>query len=255
MRSTNLKERIKQGDVVYGLYVNIADPTIVEIAYYAGYDFIRIDCEHILFDLSTVANMIGIADNIGIPVFVRVSDESDITKLLDVGASGIIVPHVSSKESAINAVNMTKFAPLGERGIFGASRAMKYGIENISDFINRANDEVSVVIQIEDKEALENIDDILSVEGIDMVATGKNDLSQSLGVPGQANHKIVLEAEEKVIKKTIAYGKIPTIIARTQERATELIEKGVYCISMGPDTSILLKSLKDYLSYIKNREN
>ncbi len=247
MKDGNLKKRIKKGDIVFGLYVNITDPAIVEIAYYAGFDFIRIDCEHTLYDYSIVANMIRTASNIGLPAFVRVSDASDITRLLDFGASGIIIPHVSTREKAVDAVNLTKFAPLGERGMFSASRAMQYGTEEPIEFMSRANEEVSVIIQIEDQEALDNIDDILSVEGIDMIATGKGDLSQSLGVPGQPNHKKVLEAEEKVIQKAIEYGKMSTIIARTPERANALIKQGVSCISVGPDTSLLLKGLKDYL--------
>lgn len=252
MKTCILKERIKKGDIVYGLYVNLIDPAIAEIAYYAGYDFIRIDCEHTMYDCSCVANIIRTASNIGLPAFVRVSNVSDITRLLDFGAQGIIVPHVSNKQAALEAVKLTKFAPIGERGLFGASRVRQYGNGGeLIDFMHRANDEVSLVIQIEDQEALDNIDEILAVEGIDMVATGKNDLSQSLGFPGQANHPKVFEAEERVIKRAIEYGKIPTIIARTPERAAQLIEKGVSCISMGPETSILLKSLKDYLATMK----
>jgi len=254
LKNGSLKERIKKGDIVFGLYVNLIDPAIAEIAYYAGFDFIRIDCEHMLYDYSSVANIIRTASNIGLPAFVRVSDTSDITRLLDFGASGIIIPHVSNREKAVEAVNLSKFAPLGERGMFSASRARRYGTEELTGFMDRANKEISVVIQIEDREALENIDEILSVEGIDMLATGKGDLSQSLGVSGQPNHKKVLEAEERVIQKAIEYGKMPTIIARTPERAAELIEKGVFCISVGPDTSLLLKGLEGYLSNMRKAQ-
>lgn len=243
----NIKKRAADGQVSLGLYVATTDPAIVEMAAYAGFDFIRIDCEHMLFDKSVVADMIRTANNIDLPVFVRVSSLDDITGLLDFGASGLIVPGVSSKEDALRAVGLTKYAPLGERGMSTCGRCLKYGHIAQKDYLSEANEQVSLIVQLETKEALANIDDILSVAGIDMVATGKSDLAQSLGVIGQPNHPQVVEAENIVVTKALEYGKIPTLMGDTPEKVAELIKRGVLCVTVGYDTKLILKALKDYM--------
>ena len=247
----NFKEHIKNSQNSFGLYIAMTDPAIVEMAAYAGFDFVRVDCEHMLFDKSTVAEMIRTANNIGLPVFVRVSSLEDITGLLDFGASGIIVPGIKNKEEAQQVVNLAKYAPLGERGMSTCARCLKYGDIAGKDYRAGANDLISIVLQLESKEALENIDEILSVEGIDMIATGKNDLSQAFGVIGQASHPMVIEAENNVVKKTLEYGKIPALMATTPDRVAELIKKGVYCITIGYDTKLIFKALKEYIGKFK----
>lgn len=247
----NIKERAK-GLTSFGLYINILDPAIVEMAVLAGFDFIRIDCEHMIFDNSTLVHMIRTANLLDMPVQLRVSSLNDVSSLLDFGVSGIMVPHVDSRERAIEAVNAVKYGTLGRRGMFGNARYLKYGDMKLSNCIEAVNDEICLIVQIEDKEGLENIDDILSVDGVDMVATGKNDLSQSLGIPGQPGHPDVISAENFVIQKALEHNKIPTLLANTPERMKELKDKGVLCFVTGRDTVLLYNSLKNNISqYIK----
>lgn len=246
-----INERVEEGQYSYGLVLSLKDSAIIEMAAYAGYDFVRIDCEHDLFDHSTIANMISIANLLNTSIIVRISSLNDIPRLLDFGASGVVVPSINNKEEAINAVNFVKYAPLGSRGMFGNARYLKYGKENLKENLRKANDEISLTIQIETKEGLDNIDEILSVEGIDMVATGKGDLSQALGYAGEPNHSRVLAAEDFIIKKTLKYGKIPNILASTPERVDMLKKQGVRCFSVGRDTVITIMALKNHLSLFK----
>lgn len=248
----NLKNCSRNKQVTLGLYIATTDPAIVEMAAYAGFDFVRIDCEHMLFDKSVVANMIRTANNIGLPIFVRVAGLDDITGLLDFGASGIIIPGITNKQEAIEAVNLVKYAPLGARGMSTCGRSLQYGNVAAKEYRSQANEKISLLIQLESKEALKNIDEILSVDGIDMVATGKNDLSQALGVMGQTSHPEVIEAENNVIAKALEHGKIPALMGDTPERVDELIKRGVFCVTVGYDTKLILKALKEYIARFKN---
>jgi 4-hydroxy-2-oxoheptanedioate aldolase len=247
----NIKERAKKGLVSYGMYINLLDPASIEMAAYAGYDYVRIDCEHMLYDNLTLTNLIRTANLLDIPVQVRVPGLDDVSRLLDFGVSAIVVPHVCSKEVAMKAVNAVKYAPLGRRGMFGNARYLDYGDIKINDHLQKVNDEVSLIVQIEDKGGLENIDEIMSLEGIDMVATGKGDLSQALGFPGQTSHPKVLEAESLVIKKALDYGKAPILLAKTPERVAELKEMGVFCFGICRDTVLLYNSIKGHIVKFK----
>ena len=166
----NIQERARQGLTSFGLNLALSDPIIVEMAAQAGFDFIRIDTEHMLYDPGTLKAMIRTARLLDLPIQVRVPDMSQVTALLDQGVSGIMIPHCSSREVAEEAVDAVKYAPLGHRGMTGSSRALDFGKYSMSHYSQWANDEVALIVQIEDAEGLKNIDEILSVEGVDMVA-------------------------------------------------------------------------------------
>lgn len=244
----NIKERARKGIPSFGLNLGICDPVVVEMAARAGYDFVRIDCEHMLFDNGTVIEMIRTARLLDLPLQLRVPDLANASSLLDLGASGLMVPHTSSRERALEAVKATKYAPYGERGMSGAARVLNYGELKLNDYAQWANDDVALIVQIEDKAGLDNIDDILSVEGVDMVATGKNDLSQALGVPGQNAHPDVIAAEDMVIRKAVAHGKIPTLLVKNRKRIDELKAKGVCCFTIARDETLLFDAMKGKLA-------
>jgi len=248
---TKVQEHALNGQASLGFYISIVDPSIIEMAKFAGFDFVRIDCEHALFDKAAVANMIRTATNIGMPVYVRVSSLEDITAFLDFGATGIIVPGISCKDDALKAISLAKYAPLGLRGMSTCARSLKYGNITQKDYLRTANERTKLIVQLETKEAMDNIDEILSLDGIDMVATGKNDLAQSFGLIGQANHRMVIDAENRMIEKTLACGKMPTLMGETPTRVAELIGKGVKNITVGYDAKFLMKALTDYVSQFK----
>ncbi len=229
---------------VLGLYVSIPDPALVEMAYNAGFGFIRIDMEHILFGYNTLAELIRTACLLKMPVQVRISDLTDITKLLDQGVCGIVCPDVENVQQAKAVIERAKYAPIGNRGMFPVARYAKFGLEPFDTYTKDANDYVSVAVQLESLTAIENIDSILSLEGIDMVASGKADLSQSMGLIGQTGHPKVIEAENLIIKKALAYGKEPSMLAGSKKRVHELWDMGVKLITLGPDTNLIAECYK-----------
>lgn len=242
-----IRERAKRGLRSYGLTVDLLDPVMVEMVAAAGYNFVRIDREHILFDNAALRNMFDRARLLNIACQIRVNALEDINCYLSLGASAIMVPHIESREQALAAINMVKYAPLGERGMTGRIRSVSFGGMTREEYLQTANDKIDLIVQIESREGIAHIDEILSLEGIDMVATGKADLSQSFGVPGQKAHPDVLAAEEFIVKKALEYGKIPTLVAENKQRAEELEAMGVHCYLTGHDESILFKAIKKNL--------
>lgn len=246
-----IRERAKNGLLSFGMTVSLMEPTMIEMAHCAGYDFVRIDCEHILFDNLTLVNMLRTARLLGMPCQIRIEGTDRLTSLLSLEVNGIMVPHVESAEDARQVVNMVKYAPLGERGMDAGARYLRYGGMKRSKYIERANSVTDVIVQIESKKGMEHIDEILALEGIDMVATGKADLSQSLGVPGKKDHPDVLAAESFVVKKALEYGKIPTLAADTRERVEELAELGVRCFLIAKDEPLAYKAIENKLKTVK----
>ncbi len=230
----------------------MSDCAVIELAAYCGFDFVRIDLEHSLVDNFALANLIRTASLLELPVQVRIAYLGEVTRILDCGVNGIVVPDVTDSDTAKQAVELCKFAPIGKRGMYPKGRGLRFGLDDFGAYYEQANQKTDLIVQIEDKKAIDNIDEILSVDGIDMVASGKADLSQSLGVPTQCSHKRVLEAEDYIVKKALAYKKKPVIMASTRERVDQLAEMGVENIIIGPDTSLLCQSFKDVLQNLKN---
>jgi len=243
MGKKNLKMEAQERLDTFGIYITMSDPTIVEIAAYAGFDFVRIDCEHYLYSAETLTGMIGMANALGLAVHVRVGSVNEITRVLEAGADGIIVPHINTKEAAEEAVSAVKFAPLGERSMYNGYRCMHYGKIKASDYLASANDHVLLTVQIEDQEALRNIDDILSINGIDMVSSGKADLSQSLGYVGESNHPDVLRAEEYIAKKALMHGIYPSFLVSSKNRVSFLRNIGVHSFTVARDRKLLIDGM------------
>jgi 2-keto-3-deoxy-L-rhamnonate aldolase RhmA len=251
----SLLERIRHNKCSFGLNISFVDPVILECAKQAGYDFVRLDCEHILFDKTTITTMLREARLLELPLQIRVPSLTDVTALLDMGAIGIMVPHLESESSAKAAVQAVKYAPLGDRGMTGAARVLGLGRIALKDYVAKANAEIVLIGQIESQEGLTNIDAILAVPGLDMVATGRNDLSQALGVPGQNTHPKVLAAEDLIIQKALAAGKQPTILVKNTTRLQELYRKGVRCFSIERDDLLFTKAAKAHLEIMQEALN
>lgn len=241
----NIGECARRGKISYGLSILLPCASIVEMAKLAGYDFVRIDCEHSYMEASELRAILTTARLSGIPCQVRVADLLNITPLLNLEPSAIMVPHICSKAEVEHAVSLCKFAPLGERGMDGSTRRMRCEGMTRAEYMEYAKTHMDLIVQIESKEGLERIDEILCVAGVDMVATGRADLSQALGVPGDKNAPEVIEAEEYIIRKTLEHGKIPMIAADNAERVARLKQMGVNCFLIGKDETILSRALAE----------
>ncbi len=202
---SGLKARLAGGEAVFGTFVFLPSAGVVEILGLAGLDFVIIDLEHSPKNWETVENMIRAAELRGISPLIRVrdSDEKSILEALELGAEGVVVPFVQTGNDARKVGTAMKYAPEGTRGTCTLTRVAGYGglRAGFLGHARRMNDRVLFVAQIEDKLAVDNIDDIVgAAPGPDVILVGRSDLASSLGRPGQVNDPLVLEATERVIQ-------------------------------------------------------
>jgi 2-dehydro-3-deoxyglucarate aldolase len=196
----SLKTKLQNNQLTIGSWVTLGHQSIVEIMSSAGFDWLTLDLEHSVIELGQAQNLIAHIKNNGSAALVRVSknEEVIIKRIMDAGADGIIVPMINSAEDAKQAVNFVKYPPVGKRGV-GLARAQKYGT-GFDDYKKWLNDESVVIAQIEHIDAVNNIETILDVKGIDGIMIGPYDLSGSMGFPGEYDREDVKAAIEKVEK-------------------------------------------------------
>jgi len=235
VRINKLKQTIIDGNVGFGGIISGNSPEIVELLGAIGYDFVMIDCEHGPMDVAQVENMVRAAEAFNITPLARIPDHSDTTilRFLDRGIQGIIVPHVNTGEQAESIARAARYYPEGHRGV-GGGRSTDYGMggsrEESAQWINSS---IMVIPMIEEVEAIENLDDILAVKGIDMLHVVSGDLSQSMGYPGQ---DVVWKAMDDVVKRTRESGKFVSVGGNSPtgtKRVANLINQGVNAITIG----------------------
>ena len=252
MQKNRVKKILREGGLALGTYTGgIADPQIVEIIGHAGYDAAFIDMEHTSFDLRDVQLMVIAAERVGITPIVRTPgfDPAFVLRLLDMGVQGIQLPHISSARAAHEAVKAVRYAPLGDRGMAGASRASDYGKISLKDHMEQSNREITLAVMIEDLPAVQEIDAIASIEGIDIVAVGPSDMSRALGVSGTPDHPklvdVVQRVAEAVRKGGVARLALPMNHAALPRNAKQLKELGVGYCNCAPSPEVrMLKSMQ-----------
>lgn len=237
MQNLNFRTELRTKKQLLGTIISLPSPAVIESLSRVGYDWLWIDMEHSPLSLDQVQALLA-AKDASCHGLVRVpgNDDTWIKRVLDIGADGIIVPHVSSRADAERAVSAAKYPPQGTRS-FGAGRAHIYGID--ATYQSRANDHIAVVVQIEHKRAVDNIDEILSVPGLDGVIIGPYDLSGSFGKLGQVEDAEIQVAIE-IVRKACASAKIPIgIFALTPERARKYLDAGFALVAVGVDIHTL----------------
>src|SRR4030042_3992909 len=197
----DIKAALKSGQPLIGSFFRLPSPDLAEIFGEAGFYFIIIDQEHGPLTPETTSNLVRACDLVGMAAIVRIPDNQPwyFQHALDVGALGVQVPQIRTLADAERAVQLSKFSPLGRRGVCRNVRAARYSARDRFDYLEGSNRDTVVVIQIESKEGVENITEILGVPGIDVVFIGPYDLSQSLGLPGQVEHRLGRSAMEQVV--------------------------------------------------------
>lgn len=229
MNDNAMKARFAAGEPAFGLSVMIPSPQIVESAAGMGFDWVLIDCEHGTVGLESMELMIMAAEAAGVTPIVRPrsNSASDILQAMDRGASGVQVPHINTAAEARAAVAAVKFHPQGQRSLAAGTRASGYGFRgSMGGFVEEANRQTLVCVQIEDEAALPNVGEILQVEGIDVFFIGPSDLSQSMGHPGNPKEPRVARAIEETLAKIVAAGKTPGMPA-TGDAVQGVLAKGV----------------------------
>lgn len=247
------KQALKQSDTAQiGLWLGLANSYTAELLAGAGFDWLLIDAEHAPNDLQTILGQLqAIAPYPSHPI-VRPPwpDAVRIKQILDLGAQTILAPMVETGEQAADVVAATRYPPQGIRGV-GSALARASGFNRMPEYLQTANDEICVLIQIETPKGVENLDDILAVEGVDGVFIGPSDLSASMGYIGNPGHPDVQQAIEESIIKIVAAGKAPGILIADQTLAQRYIELGALFVGVGTDTGLLMKSSNDLAAKFK----
>jgi 2-dehydro-3-deoxyglucarate aldolase/4-hydroxy-2-oxoheptanedioate aldolase len=206
----SLKQRLRNGEQVLGTMVTtFASPDIAKILQVCGFDFMIVDCEHGSFTTREVANIIAVARGIGMPTLVRIPEmrREHALKFMEMGASGLLLPNTESAEQAKMLVDCTKYAPLGHRGVSLSRPHTDFKKVSGATYMPEANDETILMCQIESRKGVENVEEIIAVEGIDVAFIGPNDMTQDYGILGQFEHPEIVAAFERIVAAAQANGK------------------------------------------------
>ena len=219
------------------------NPNIVRIFRRAGNDFVIVDDEHGYFDYTQVAGLIAVANGIGLPIIIRVPGvlREYITKALDMGADGILVPMVNTAEQAREIVRYAKYTPMGARGISTTRAHTGYGVSDLGAYLAVANKRVNICVQIETQTAVEHVEEIAATEGVDSLFIGPNDLAAAYGLPGQVTSEAVLRAVEKVAAAAERAGKPAGIITGNKKLLEACMQHGFTFYSVGSELDLLVK--------------
>jgi 2-keto-3-deoxy-L-rhamnonate aldolase RhmA len=248
MQKNQAKEKILNGGIAYGVFCPLYSPTIVELIGHLGFDFVLLDAEHSPIGVESCEHMVRAADSVSLPAYIRVAVniKQNILRYLDTGALGVQIPMINNGVEVKSVVDAVKYQPQGRRGLAGV-RAAGYGLPlPLKEYTIEANQETLISIQIETMEAVNNLDEILSVEGVDIFFIGPTDLSASMGHVGEINHPEVQNMIEKLVQSIRAAGKAAGTIAYNHEALAKAKERGFQYIvhSVGP---MLTKSAREYL--------
>jgi 2-keto-3-deoxy-L-rhamnonate aldolase RhmA len=237
--TNTFKQALAQNRRQVGLWVTFAHQPIAEVLADAGFDWLLFDMEHSPTDLHQVGQQLlavrgrGVAPIIRIPIH----DMAWTKRVLDAGAPNIMIPNVRSAAEAAEAVSWTRFAPEGLRGVAGSTRAGNY--TRYKDYMARANEEIGVVVQIESRQALDELDAICRVPGVDAVFIGPSDLAAALGFRGQAGHPEVQAVIAQAIRTAVAAGKAVGTLA-ADGKAQHYFDAGATMVGVGTDVHLLI---------------
>lgn len=242
-------DKLRRGEAVFSFKSNLSCPRTVEIAARCGFDCVWVCDEHVANDRSVLESQILAAKSSGADLVVRVprGSYSDLVKPLELDAEGIMVPHVMSAADAAAIVRQVRFHPVGRRAIDGGNRDGLYGLLPFPEYLRFVNRNRFVIIQIEDVEALDELDEICSIDGIDIIFFGPGDFSQSIGRPGECNAPEVVAARRRVAAAARKHGRFAGTVGNP-ESCPELIREGFRFINLGADVSGLGNYCRTLLS-------
>jgi len=243
---------ITEGSCAYGMFAGLGEPALVEMMGYAGLDFVVIDTEHSGNTMEQVYALTRAAEVSGITPIMRVTENSPgmILRALDAGAAGVLVPQVNSAEEAAAVVRAARYAPQGERGLAGVVRAARYGFIPLPTYLAGANRENLVITQVEHIDAVNNLDEILAVEGLDGIFVGPTDLSQSMGITGKFADPELRRVIHAVIEKTRRTDKWAGIFCLDAEDAAYWKAAGAQFLTIAMDSMIFASGMRRLVKQI-----
>jgi 4-hydroxy-2-oxoheptanedioate aldolase len=246
------KRALAQGKTQIGLWCTLASPIAAEIVSDSGFDWLLLDMEHSPNEVTDILRLLQAAQGGSASPVVRVAwnDTVLIKRVLDIGAQTILVPYVQNAAEAARAVAATRYPPEGIRGVTGSGRASRYG--RVKNYLQTANQEVGVFVQIETREALSEIEAVAAVPGVDGVFIGPSDLSASFGLIGQPANPAVQEAIEKAGRRIRAAGKAAGILAGNVEDSKRYMSWGYNFVAASVDTVMLARAADELAKQFKS---
>jgi 2-keto-3-deoxy-L-rhamnonate aldolase RhmA len=249
----SLKSNLARGELTLGSWITLAHPAVAEIMSRAGFDWLAIDLEHSVITMREAEELIRVVELSGVSPLVRLSgnDPVQIKRVMDAGSHGVIVPMVNAVSDAEQAIEAVLYPPQGKRGV-GLARAQGYGsaFESYRQWLHQVS---VVIVQVEHIEAVNNLETILSVEGVDGFIVGPYDLSGSLGVPGQFDHPSMAEAMDRIKSVGIASGKAFGIhvIEPDIEELRQRVDEGFRFVAYSLDIRMLDRACRSGLDAIR----
>jgi len=246
------KRALKAGKPQIGLWSSLSSNYTVEVIAGAGFDWIVLDSEHSPADLENLLTQLQAAAPYPTHPVVRVpwNDMVTMKRVLDIGAQTLLVPYVSTAAEARNAVSYTRYPPTGARGVAGTTRATRFG--RVKDYAKRAQEEICVLVQVETQGALDNIEAICAVEGVDGVFIGPADLHASMGYTGEIANPKVKPLIDEAIRRIRKCGKAPGILTPSEADARHWLECGALFVAVGSDVGILARGAEALAAKFKS---
>ncbi len=250
-----LREKLRRGERTLGLWITLSAPAVTEIAAQLGLDWVCVDMEHGATDFADLTNHLRAAKGTGLAVFARVSSISseNIARCLDLGVDGIVLPMVRSAEEVRRALDWMLYPPRGSRGL-GGERAQKWGL-GVDDYVASANDELILMPMIEHIDAVNCIDEIFAIPGLDFFFVGPGDLSSSLGHCGEWSTPETAKAIAHVLERAKVHGVTPGIYAHGTAEVKQRTDEGFRIIAMGSDLPMMITKISTDLAVIAAEAN
>jgi 4-hydroxy-2-oxoheptanedioate aldolase len=246
------KNALKAGRAQIGLWSSLSSNYTVEVIAGAGFDWILLDSEHSPADLENLLTQLQAAAPYPTHAVVRVpwNDMVTIKRTLDVGAQSLLIPYVSTADEARSAVSYTRYPPAGVRGVAGTTRATRFG--RVKDYAKRAHEEICLLVQVETQGALDNIEAICAVDGVDGVFIGPADLHASLGYTGEIANAKVKPLIDAAIRRIRKCGKAPGILTPSEADARQWLECGALFVAVGSDVGLLARGAEALAAKFKS---
>lgn len=243
-----LKARLAAGEATFGIFVGGASSIVAEACAAAGVDWLLLDLEHGAGGEEQLGTTIPASSSYGVPTVVRTESAERIRagRILDQGAAGVMFPRIGSAEEAGAVVRALRYPPLGERGVATYNRACRFGLDPAA--LDHADGDTLGVIQIETLSALQSVEQIAAVDGVDVLFVGPRDLSHALGVPGDTSAPVYVEALARVRAAATAHGKAAGLLVSDGAAAARYAADGWRFIAIGSDTTILAQALEQHLA-------
>jgi 2-keto-3-deoxy-L-rhamnonate aldolase RhmA len=249
---SSFRQRLKRGETLLGqMVLELFSPGIGPMLAACGLDFVIFDMEHGRCDIGLLAEMIASCRGTGIFPMARVPDANfaPLSRVLDLGARGVLVPRVETRQQAEDIVSQLKYAPQGRRGVaLGIAHDLYRA--GTAEFFARSNEDTCVALLLETEKAFENLDEIVSVPGVDVAWVGHFDLTVSMGIPMQFDHPRCLAAMDALVEACRRHGVAPGFLPPTPEAAVHWIRQGFRAISLGSDIGVFLDGVRGFRTHV-----